>query len=591
MASKTMEKRSKNKQPERFGQSHHAQIQVKSQSRISDYIQGRLSLDQMVNKDRIIKPEERHNKRAFLPHINDEMKIVPPKIVKPKTIEAKVPPAPMQRIKTKIKEYDPTTNSYRTPTPSTQPKQKKVINIDLNDYCFVINKEGSKNQTAAIEFKPHDKSPGNSTSTIGSQMPTPYSQSPCNEMIPVISNVNLITPPDKVYYEETLGTKNDEISMLKEKIRNLQKNLIAKNNYFGVDEENVINKIVESLEIIATIAKNLKNTNDQCKISDYLSTIEDQQEKWYSYVATISEGMKHLKESNASLKQENVIKETQLQEEHEENERLQKQLISLKTENTSLITEKNHFVDSLSSVKHSLKLAEKENEALREQAEHHKRLNGKAIEQLNMLNEACKKVQIELQDKEKASVEVGAKLRHEIKVLEAANEDLSFKYEHVCNEVNRLNELYQENTALAEEVKLRHQNEIETAVNAKRQYIETLEKEAQRLKDEIHSLEVSMREVSRKNEQNYLLISQLTNENHTLREDTKYMNCEKEQLNEAISEWCKNESLHDSVHFIDMIDNLKMKMVIAETNYSNRLMENLEQTVKFTRLMDGQLDS
>lgn len=552
----------------------------KSQSRIADYINGKIPLEQMIHKDRIIKPEERHNKRAFLPHINDDVKIVHRKIKDPRTIEVKIDTRrPVQRSKSKITEFDPKTNKFVTP-----PKPpKKNMYIDFNNYRVLISDKG--NRTNAIEFK-EEKSDDDST-PAESQLPTPATQSPCNDIVPVISNVN-DTAPDTTYYEETLVTKNDEISMLKEKIRALQKSIITKNNV-GVDEDHVLDKILESLTHVSGVMKSLKNARDDYEISSCVAQIEDEQDKWFSYVATVSDGMRTLKELNNTLKSQNTTKAAQLREKEAENEHLQKKLLNAKQETVTLKTEKNDYMDMLNASKHSLKLAHKENENLQQQLANYSRLSQKANEQLDMLNKACEKVQIDLQSKEQTAMELEQRLQHEIAQLEAANDQLVRQYEQATVEIEHLTQQSQRNATVAKEAELRYKSELETLIAAKEGYIETLQHEADRLRNEIRVLQKNMSELAQENEQYYTTVARLTNENQSLRDDAKYMTCERKQLDEAITEWCKSECVHDSLNLIEMIDNLKMRMVIAETTYSNRLMENLEQTVKFTQLL-GELD-
>lgn len=555
------------------------QTTIRSQSRIADYIKGKLSLDQIVSKDRIIKPEERHNKRAFLPLINEQVKIIPRKLRDPRTIEVKIDTRRPVQSKTKIREYDPITAKFRTPKPAE--KKRQTFSINLDDYYVVLNKGAKGN---AIEYKHDDYStPGSQAQTQ-----TPSTESSCNDLIPIISNVNN-TAPDTNYYEETLVTKNDEISMLKEKIRNLQKNIVAKNSV-DTDDETVLGKMLQSLTHLTNAMKILKNAQEQHQIIECVTQIEQEQDQWYSYVATISDGMKSLKYLNTTLKTDNAQKTNQLDEKHAENENLLKQLLQLEQEAKTLKNEKQDYSEMLNETKNKLKIVQKENENLLQQLKHQQNLGDKAHEELNRLNNIYEKLQIELEEKQRVAGELSEKLNNQIAQLEAANVELLSKYQRACEEVEKLAVESEHNAATAEQRERRYEEEMEALNNAKQAYIESLQKEAEKMKSEITTLEKHAAEVSEKNKQYYSQIVELTNENQTLKDDSKYKHQEKNQLYDAISEWCKSESLNDSVNLIEMIDNLKMRMVIAETNYSNRLLENLEQTVKFTHLLNGQLD-
>ncbi|XKL69472.1 hypothetical protein PGB90_007241 [Kerria lacca] len=499
------------------------------QSRIADYIKGKVKLEDIISKDKIVRPQDRHNKQAFLPPLNNKEIIL--RTVRKKRPVRKCSPPQLNRVCTKI-------NSSIT---LTEPS--------LTNESLVTSRT--------------DRFQSTSTKTFNTAETT---EPRCQQ-----TNVEQLA--------RTLVEKNQEIAKLKEKIENFRDFVHLDMASHGDEvNEDVLSIVGRLFDRLVNISTNLQYTDTKDEeVLAFLANIERERRRWYSFSTNIMEDIQTLKLKNQSLCVSNAEKDCRLNETTAMNTKLKFKLTALEKEFQMEQATKNQLEITSKTITEKIKIAREQNNKLRNNLCHYEQKFSSAVDELSKLGKLGDRVRNEFEIKKLAFEELNAKQHARVHQLEKTITDLE---KACCTLQLNSDEKNQKQIAELEE---RYRLDIETIKDANEKYIKQIQKEKTSLENDVCQLKEKEQSLLHDNENMQMKLRELINTNQLLNVELNEAKREKQILEEAWNEWrrkSQNENLDEAN------ENLMTEMLVAEEHNLKRLMQDLDDTMRCTGLIN-----
>lgn len=250
-----------------------------SQSRIGPYIEGKAELRDIYNCVKIIKPENRHNKSAFLQS--------------------------MSRGQQSTVTQKSTSLQHKA---SKKKTSSKLNNKNGTVACNSLSVSAVSGHSAHGDISKHSHvSNDTSTSTSVESL--------------------------KQFYERLLAQKDIEFSAFKDQVEHLHRSLELKPISDSTNEISVsINNLLRSLSDISEIISLSRTTTMNEPIDQVLVRMENIRNSWYNMAVSLSTTAKTLYESNQHLLQLDAEKDGQLSTLRNENTNLQERVAQIENE-------------------------------------------------------------------------------------------------------------------------------------------------------------------------------------------------------------------------------------------------------------------
>lgn len=294
-----------------------------SQSRIGPYIEGKAELREIYNCVKIIKPENRHNKRAFLQRMS---------------------PGQQSTVTQKS-----TSLQHKA---SKKKPSSKLDNKNGTVACNSLSISAISGHSAHGDISNHSHVSNNtSTSTSVESL--------------------------KQFYERLLAQKDAEILAFRDQVQHLHRNLELKLISDSTNEVGTtISNLLRSLSDISEIISLTRTTTMNEPLDRTLARMENIRNNWYNVAASLSTTAKTLYESNQHLHQLHAEKDDQLSKLKNENTKLQERVAQIEDE-IKKYDELGLTVDNVITIKNN-------NEKLRSDIKRYEQLGKEGQKELNI---------------------------------------------------------------------------------------------------------------------------------------------------------------------------------------------------------------